>query len=102
MRGILNGVIPASEVESNDYIQECLGDFDVNRVLEVAGMDAYRFKAEISSKEALREQLQGEDATVIQRCELWWDKYQTSLHQIDQQVAEAEVVMKGYLSGVGI
>ena len=88
-------------MEDNDYIHECLGDFDVSRVLEVAGADRYRFKAEIASKEVLREQLQGEDAVVIARCELWWDKYQTSLHQIDQQVAEAEAVMKGYLAELG-
>ena len=41
------------------------------------------------------------DAKVITQLERWWDKYQVSLHQLDDQVASAEAVMQGFLEELG-
>ncbi|MFT7223494.1 MAG: type I restriction enzyme M protein [Cellvibrionaceae bacterium] len=38
---------------------------------------------------------------VITQFERWWDKYHISLHQLDDKVATAEAVMKGYLVELG-
>ena len=106
VRAILHGGIPVREVE-NDYIQEAiLKDFDVSTVFDKQDEDYYSFKAEITSKELIRtvvEQSIGEKAekSVITQFERWWDKYQVSLHQLDDQVASAEVEMKGYLKELG-
>ena len=40
-------------------------------------------------------------AKVIAQLERWWDKYRLSLKELDAQVAEAEDVMKGYLTELG-
>lgn len=41
------------------------------------------------------------DAKVISQLECWWDKYRVSLYELDEQVAEAESLMKGYLGELG-
>lgn len=106
VRAILHGGIPVREVE-NDYIQEAiLKDFDVTRVFDKQDENYFIFKAEITNKESIRtvvEESAGEnvETTVITQLERWWDKYQVSLHQLDDQVASAEVEMKGYLKELG-
>lgn len=106
VRAILHGGIPVREVE-NDYIQEAiLKDFDVSSVFNKQDENYFVFKAEITSKELLRgvvEESVGEniEAAIITQLERWWDKYQVSLHQLDDQVANAEVEMKGYLKELG-
>jgi type I restriction enzyme M protein len=102
VRAILHGGIPVHEVE-NDYIQEAiLKDFDVSTVFDKHDENYFTFKAEITSKELIRETV-GEsiEAAVITQLERWWGKYQVSLHQLDAQVASAEVEMKGYLKELG-
>ena len=106
VRAILHGGIPVREVE-NDYIQEAiLIDFDVSTVFDKKDENYFVFKAEITSKESIRayiEESAGEsvEAAVITQLERWWDKYQISLHDLDDQVASAEVEMKGYLKELG-
>ncbi|MDT0602673.1 type I restriction-modification system subunit M [Thalassotalea castellviae] len=106
VRAILHGGIPVREVE-NDYIQEAiLKGFDVTTVFDKQDENYFVFKAEITSKELIRtvvEQSVGEsfEAAVITQLERWWDKYQVSLHQLDDQVASAEVEMKSYLKELG-
>jgi type I restriction enzyme M protein len=115
VRAILHGGIPVREVE-NDYIQEAiLKDFDISRVFDKqdeepsAEQEYFVFKAEITNKELIRTVIEesasnGNDyveTAVITQLERWWDKYQVSLHQLDDQVASAEVEMKGYLKELG-
>lgn len=106
VRAILHGGIPVREVE-NDYIQEAiLKDFDVTRVFDKRDENYFTFKAEITSKESIRAVVEKSaganvEAAVITQLERWWDKYQVSLHQLDDQVANAEVEMKGYLKELG-
>jgi len=102
VRAILHGGIPLREVE-NDYIQEAiLKDFDVTTVFDKQDENYFAFKAEITSKELVRKVVgENVEASVIAQLERWWDKYQVSLHQLDDQVASAEVEMKGYLKELG-
>ena len=44
---------------------------------------------------------QGGTALGAQQVERWWDKYGTSLVQIDSEVKEAEAVMHGFLKELG-
>jgi type I restriction enzyme M protein len=122
VRAILHGGIPVREIE-NDYIQETiLKDFDVQGCTNdvdagcagtagVTGVFVKRdenyfvFNPEITSKEQIRtfaeKHYDDVDAAVITQLERWWDKYQVSLHELDEQVASAEVEMKGYLKELG-
>ena len=101
VRAILHGGVPVREVESEYTQEEILKGFDVSCVFESANNDYYNFKAEVTSKEAIRDVVGDASADVITQLERWWDKYQVSLHQLDDQVATAESVMKGYLEELG-
>ena len=74
--------------------------FDVSIVLDLDG-DYYTFKADIETKEAIREVAGDVDAKVVTQLERWWDKYKVSLHELDSQVADAESAMKGFLGELG-
>jgi type I restriction enzyme M protein len=101
VRAILHGGIPVREVES-DYMQdEILAEFDVNLVFDKRDEKYFIFKPEITTKELIREYSGDVSSEVIKQLERWWDKYQVSLHQLDDQVATAETVMKGYLKELG-
>ena len=112
VRAILHGGIPVREVQ-DDYIQEeILKGFDVSCVFEPkfeaepsADRQYYQFRAEIETKEQIREYVSHADtavaASIITQLERWWDKYHDSLHQLDAEVAEAEQVMQGYLKELG-
>lgn len=121
VRAILHGGVPVREVE-NDYIQEeILAGFDVSVVFDKrdeeplagkkpsTGEGYYGFKPEITTKEAIRDLVSNNagdvdakvTSLVISQLERWWDKYHVSMHQLDDQVATAESVMKGYLDELG-
>ncbi|EGR2703852.1 type I restriction-modification system subunit M [Vibrio parahaemolyticus] len=101
VRAILHGGIPAHEVH-NEYIEEeILAGFDISLVFDKTNDDYYAFKASIESKEQIREVAGDIEAKVITQLERWWDKYQVSLHEFDEQVTEAEQVMQGYLKELG-
>ena len=117
VRAILHGGVPVREVEEDYIREEILGDFDVSLVFDIkndvksmANTDEryYAFKPQIESKEALREFILQNapadsevDSKVITQLERWWDKYQVSLHDLDQQVQDADQVMQGYLKELG-
>ena len=82
-------------------MQESLNGFDVLSVFNRKDGDYFEFKPEVDSKEAIRERAGTDDPKVIAQLERWWDKYKVSLHELDEQVAEAEGVMKGYLRELG-
>ena len=100
VRAILHGGIPVSEVE-DEYIQETLQGMDVSAVFELKDPDYYRFKAEIETKESIRDYLETEEQKVIEQFERWWDKYRVSLHQLDDELQEAKQVMNNYLVELG-
>lgn len=100
VKAILHGGIPKYEVE-NDYIQETLNGFDVTVVFDDRGDGYYLFKPSIESKEMIRDIVGTDDPGIILLFEKWWDKYKVSLRELDQQVVEAEAVMKGYLQELG-
>ena len=105
VRAILHGGVPVREVESEYIQEEILADFDVSAVFDKRDEDYYNFKAEITNKEAIRDFVGDADSKVtslvISQLERWWDKYQVSLHQLNDQVATAESVMNGYLAELG-
>jgi type I restriction enzyme M protein len=107
VRAILHGGVPVREVESEYIQEEILAGFDVSVVFDKRDEESstsegyYDFKAEITTKEAIRDAAGDVDAKVIKQLERWWDKYQVSLHQLDEQVATAESLMKGYLEELG-
>jgi len=113
VRAILHGGVPVREVEDDYISEEILAGFDVSVVFNKRDENYYEFKSEITSKEMIRELVERDYPTakdggsadnagaVIGQLERWWDKYQVSLHQLDDQVATAEAVMKGYLEELG-
>ena len=119
VRAILHGGIPVREVEDTYIRDEILQGFDVTCVLTPrhsregkesegepsADQEYYVFKAEIETKEQIRlaveEHVGDVEASVISQLERWWDKYHVSLHQLDAEVAAAELVMQGYLKELG-
>ena len=101
VRAILHGGIPVREVESEYIREEILAGFDVTRVFVRRDDDYFDFRPEIDSKEALREAAGDGDAAVLTQLERWWDKYRVSLKELDNEVAEAERVMHGYLEELG-
>lgn len=101
VRALLHGGIPAREVH-NEYIgEEILDEFDISLVFDKTNDDYYAFKPSIESKEQIREVAGDVEAKVITQLERWWDKYKVSLHELDEQVTEAEQVMQGYLKELG-
>ena len=101
VHAILHGGIPVREIE-DEYIQEeMLNGFDISVVFNRKDNDYYEFKGEIESKEMIRDVAGTDDAKVITQFERWWDKYRVSLHELDEQVDDAESVMKGYLVELG-
>ena len=38
---------------------------------------------------------------IIEQFERWWDKYGTSLSQIDSELNESEAIMHGFLKELG-
>lgn len=100
VRAILHGGIPKYEVE-DEYIQETLDGFDVAVVFNDRGDGYYEFKPTIENKESIRDHLGTNNTAIIALFERWWDKYKVSLSELDQQVDEAETVMKGYLEELG-
>ncbi len=101
VRAILHGGVPVREVE-DEYIQEeILQGYDISAVLVKRDSAYMDFAPAITAKEMIREQLPQADAKVVAQLERWWDKYKVSLHELDEQVADAEAVMKGFLVELG-
>jgi type I restriction enzyme M protein len=95
------------EVQDTYIQEEILDGFDVSVVFDKRDGESstdqgyYDFKTEIGAKEELRTLVGEANSSVISQLERWWDKYHVSLHQLDEQVATAESVMKGYLAELG-
>ncbi len=100
VRAVLKGGIPVSEVE-DEYIQETLLGMDVSCVFVRRDDEYFDFKAEIETKEQIKDHLSGAQPEVVAQFERWWDKYRLSLREIDEQAKESEEVMRGYLSELG-
>ena len=118
MRAILHGGIPVREVE-DDYIQEeilkgfdvqgctnsagagCTGAVNVSGIMVKRDKEYYDFNPEIKNKEQIRELMGDASSEAIKQLEHWWDKYKVSLHDLDEQLADAESVMKGFLQELG-
>ncbi|WP_061012995.1 type I restriction-modification system subunit M [Photobacterium leiognathi] len=105
VRALLHGGVPVREVQDEYIEEEILNDFDVSTVFDRKDDAYFTFKAEIERKEQIRTVLEAAgdevDAKVISQLERWWDKYQVSLHQLDEELTEAEQVMHGYLKELG-
>lgn len=97
---LLNGGIPVSEVE-DEYIQETLNGFDVSSIFDSKDAKYYLFKSDIKTKEQIREYIATDNEAIIAQFERWWDKYQTSLHQLDESVKALELSMWSYLREIG-
>ena len=100
VRATLHGGIPISEIE-DEYIQETLQGMDVSVVFDLKEDGYYQFKADIESKESIRDYLETDEQKVIDQFERWWDKYRVSLHQVGDQLQQAKQVMNNYLVELG-
>lgn len=100
VRAILQGGIPVLEVE-DDYIQETLDGMDVTCVFTKRDADYYDFKPEISTKEDICNHLSTDDTKIIAQFERWWDKYRLSLHNLNAEAEQADVVMWKHLKELG-
>ncbi|MDC3034730.1 type I restriction-modification system subunit M [Prochlorococcus sp. AH-716-P05] len=99
LKGILHGGIPIKEIQ-DDYIQEVLDGFNVCSVLVNKDSEYMNFKEEIKEKSQIRQILGDVSDSVIDQFERWWDKYGTSLAQIDSKVKESEAVMLEFLKAL--
>lgn len=100
VKAILHGGIPIKEVE-DEYIQEILNGFDVSIVFKKKNKEYYEFKDSIGSKEKIREVLSGVDSKTVQQVERWWDKYSTSLSNVENECSSSEKILKKHLSELG-
>ena len=100
VKAILSGGIPKSEVEA-DYVQETLDGMDVFVIFDERNADYYEFKSTVESREDIKTVLGDVDTSVVERFELWWDKYKVTLEDIDQKCTEADAKMKNYLKELG-
>ena len=100
VRGILHGGVPITETQ-DEYIQEVLAGFDISAVLVQQDAEYLKFRGGITDKSQIRQHLGNASDAVIQQVERWWEKYGTSLAQIDAEVKEAEEVMHGFLRELG-
>ena len=101
VRAILHGGIPMREIEDKYMQEEILAGFDVHLVFDKRDDCYFNFKAEITTKELIKDLAIGASSQVINQLERWWDKYQVSLHDIDGQLESAEIEMKSYLKELG-
>ncbi len=100
VKGILHGGIPNKEIQ-NEYIQEVLDGFDVGLIF-IKKDDAYmKFKDEIKEKYQIRQLLGDVSDSIVEQFERWWDKYGTSVAQIDSEVKESEELMHVFLKKLG-
>ena len=100
VKAVLNGGVPVSEVE-DEYIQETLLGMDVSCVFDRRDDEYYDFKAEIETKEQIKDRLNDAEPSVVGQFEHWWDKYRVSLNELDAQVIQSEEQMRSYLRELG-
>ena len=100
VKAVMRGGVPVSEIE-DEYIQETLLGMDVSCVFVRRDDEYFDFKAEIETKEQIKDHLNGAEPDVVTQFERWWDKYRVSLREIDEKVEKSEEVMWSYLSGLG-
>jgi len=100
VKGILNGGIPIKEIE-DEYIQELLDGFDVNILLVNKDLEYMTFKNEITQKSQIRSVIGDVSELIVEQFERWWDKYHTSLTQIDNDIKDSEAKIKGFLKELG-
>ena len=74
---------------------------DVSVVFELKNDNYYQFKSKIKTKESIKDHLETKEQKVIEQFERWWDKYRMSLHQLDEELQEAERAMNDYLAELG-
>tara|TARA_A100000164_G_scaffold362361_1_gene378197 strand:- start:109 stop:1077 length:969 start_codon:yes stop_codon:yes gene_type:complete len=100
VKGILQGGIPIEEIQ-DDYIQEILDGFDIGLVLVNKDKEYMMFREEVKDKSQIRQTLGDVSDPIIEQFERWWDKYGTSLSQIDSELNESEAIMHGFLKELG-
>jgi len=100
VKGILHGGIPIKEIQ-DDYIQEVLDGFNFRKVLVEKDNEYFKFKAEIKDKSQIRQHLGNVSDPVVDQFESWWNKYGTSLAQIDSEVKESEILIHRFLRELG-
>lgn len=100
IHALLNGGIPVSEVE-DEYIQEIIHNVDISLVFVKQGDRYYKFKSEIQSKDQIKNFISCGNEKAISQFERWWDKYQTSLHELNESGSIAEKAMWSHLRNIG-
>ena len=100
VKGILYGGIPIEEIE-DEYIQEILEGLELSVVLMSKDSKYMKFKDEIKDKSQIRQILGDVSDSVIEQFERWWDKYGTSLSQIDSEIKESEELMHRFIKELG-
>jgi type I restriction enzyme M protein len=98
--GILEGLIPISEVEE-EYIQEILNNFDVSSVFNKKDNNYYIFKPEIKNKEEMKSFLKTDKIKIISQFERWWNKYHVSLYEVEKEIKNSENELHQNLKKLG-
>jgi len=100
VHALLNGGIPVSEVE-DEYIQEIIHNVDISLVFVKQSDGYYKFKSEIQSKDQIKNFISCGNEKATSQFERWWDKYQTSLHELNESGNVAEKTMWSHLRNIG-
>ena len=99
-KGILHGGIPIKEIEE-ECVKEILDGFNINSLLIKKDNEYMRFKYEIKNKLQIREIIGNGSDSIFEQFEKWWDKYGSSLKEIDEEINESEIVMNEFLRELG-
>ena len=73
----------------------------MNALLVKKDSEYMNFKEEIKEKSQIRKELKDASDLVVEQFERWWDKYGTSLAQINSEVKESEARMHELLKELG-
>ena len=90
--GIVNGGIPINEIE-DEFIKEKIKGIKIDDIFNKKNNNYFEFKSEIKSKEQIINFLSSDNPEALKQFESWWDKYNTSLKEIDSNVKKYEEEM---------
>ncbi|MES3036982.1 MAG: type I restriction-modification system subunit M [Bdellovibrionota bacterium] len=100
VKGILKGLIPVREVEA-DYNKQILNGLKLDKLLRKEGAAYLKFKADIRSKDQIRNIIPDASPEALKLIERWWIKYGQSLLELEASISDLEKRTKKRLAELG-
>ena len=95
--GILNGMIPFYELES-DELKKNLNDFNLDNLFNKVNKNYFAFKSEIKNISDLKKKLPNENDMLNKFIEKLWNKYGISIHELNKEIETFENKLKNIIS----